>query len=140
MNECCSDKNTFGNHLKKSRCPVNSKFYSPVKTKTILHHITKPWEASLTNQGYYFCDDPDCDVVYFGENNQIICKNNLRTPVWQKEPNQATEVCYCFGITHKQAEKNNKIRKFILEQTKNAQCACETRNPSGRCCLKDFID
>jgi hypothetical protein len=26
----------------------------------------------------------------------------------------------------------------VIEQTRLHNCACDVRNPSGRCCLKDF--
>lgn len=138
MNECCSGDHTFGQYPNKYRCPVNGKVYSQVKMNTLMQHIIKPWDMRLINQGYYFCEDPDCDVVYFGQNDLVISKYQVRTPIWQKESKQDSEVCYCFGATHKQAEENGNISKFIQEQTKNGLCSCETRNPSGRCCLKDF--
>jgi len=30
------------------------------------------------------------------------------------------------------------IKAFVVQQTKEKLCACESRNPSGRCCLADF--
>jgi len=30
------------------------------------------------------------------------------------------------------------IKAFVIQQTKEGLCACESRNPSGRCCLADF--
>jgi len=30
------------------------------------------------------------------------------------------------------------IRDFVVAQTRLGLCACDTRNPSGRCCLIDF--
>jgi hypothetical protein len=120
------------------RCPVNGVEYPRVKPKTLLHHIARPWERPLTEQGYYFCDDPDCDVVYFGQDNVVITRRDVRSRVWQKEKDETSDVCYCFGVSQRQAEENNAIRQFITEQTKQGNCACVTRNPSGRCCLKDF--
>lgn len=31
------------------------------------------------NQGYYFCSDPDCSVVYFGRYDSVINSDSLRT-------------------------------------------------------------
>ena len=31
--------------------------------------------------GILFCDDPNCDVVYFGEDNSVIAKEQIRTVV-----------------------------------------------------------
>ena len=138
MNECCTNDNPSGSQLKKYRCPVNGKFYPNVKMSTLMQHIINPWEANLIPQEYFFCDDPDCDVVYFGRNDVTINKNQIRTPIWQKESGRNSEVCYCFGATHEQVEENKDIIEFIIEKTKNGQCSCESRNPSGHCCLKNF--
>ena len=147
MNECCSQsevthKETEGHYPKSHYCPVNGKAYSSVKRKTLLHHISGPWQKSLTEQGYYFCTDPGCDVVYYGQDNSVIHSNELRTSVWQKSNDKQALVCYCFGVSKELAKsdlKNNgDIKAFVLEQTKQSTCSCETSNPSGRCCLKDF--
>lgn len=138
MSECCSSEYMSGQHPKKHRCPVNGKTYSQVKINTLMQHIIKPWESHLPNQEYYFCDDPYCDVVYFGQNDIVINKDQVRTSIWQKESEYESEICYCFGATRKQADENKNIWAFILEQTKKGLCSCEERNPSGRCCLKDF--
>lgn len=138
MNNCCSSNNPSEIYPKKYRCPVNGREYSSVAIKTLLHHIKQPWEADIKNQGYYFCDDPKCEIVYFGEDGSIFKKDHVRTIVWQKEKSPNQEVCYCFGVTPQLLEKDDQIRLFIEEQTKSRNCSCETRNPSGRCCLKDF--
>jgi hypothetical protein len=103
-----------------------------------LHHLENPWELGLTEQPYYFCDDPECDVVYFGQDDSVFEKHRVRTRVWQKEADPDANVCYCFGVSQKQSQSNEAIREFITQQTKQGNCACESRNPSGRCCLKDF--
>jgi len=138
MNSCCSSGTNSGLYPKKYRCPVNGKEYAAVGMKTLLHHIKKPWETALKNQGYYFCTDPDCDVVYFGENNTTIEKSDVVTEVWEKELKDNRLVCYCFHVTDKQARKDNSIKKDIISKTKESLCSCETSNPSGRCCLKNF--
>jgi hypothetical protein len=47
-------------------------------------------------------------------------------------------LCYCFGVTKADARSDPGIKKFVMAQTKLGLCACEMRNPSGRCCLPDF--
>jgi hypothetical protein len=108
-----------------------------VKRKTLLHHILHPWQKTITEQQYYFCTDPDCDVVYYGDDDSVIRTDELRTTVWQKSKDKRDAICYCFGITKALARMEN-IKKFVIRQTKDSLCSCETSNPSGRCCLKDF--
>ena len=144
MSDCCNNqdsanKSCEGKRLpRKFTCPVNEQLYVEVERKTILQHIKSPWEKSLNEDKYYFCDDPNCDVVYFGLNGSLIDKAELRTVVGKKESDENSLVCYCFGVSKSLATLNPEIRSYVTQQTKEHNCACDIRNPSGRCCLKDF--
>ena len=143
MNDCCTNKdnteNKYSEHDSASHCcPSNGKAYKSVKRKTLLHHILKPWLKKITQQRYYFCTDPACDVVYFGEDNSAFHIDKLRTTIWQKSSDKNAAICYCFGVTKALAKLDKNIKDFVTKQTKESNCSCETSNPSGRCCLKDF--
>jgi len=143
MSNCCSTNNNTANKstaANKHICPANGKPYTKIPSHTLFHHLKKPWLWKSDNtQSYYFCDDPNCDVVYFAEDNSVIKKSELRTTVGIKEKNNSDElVCYCYGVTFADARLNDDSKAFVLEKTKQKICACDTRNPSGRCCLKDF--
>jgi hypothetical protein len=143
MKKCCTQKENANTeapeHYPGSHCcPANGKPYVSVKRKTLLHHISQPWTSSLPEQGYYFCTDPDCDVVYFGEDNMVVHTDELKTVIWQKSHDKNAAICYCFGITKALARQDKTIKSFVSKQTKQSNCSCETSNPSGRCCLKDF--
>ena len=141
MSSCCSSSSNT-EIPKRHTCPENSKEYISVPFQTLFLHLKKPWDFKFKNlkeQGYYFCSDPNCDVVYFGEDNAAIYKTELRSLVGVKEPkNDNALSCYCFDITHSEARNNTSIRDYVIENTKNGSCSCESLNPSGRCCLKDF--
>ena len=142
MSDCCSANNSakVNTTPNKHICPVNGKPYTKVAEHTLTHHLKHPWLFNHdTHQNYYFCDDPECDVVYFAEDNSTITKSQIRTSVGIKEPNNDNAlVCYCFGVTFAEARKNKAIKDYVVNMTKQKKCACDTRNPSGRCCLKDF--
>ena len=138
MPDCWSGSCGMDASPKRHRCPVNGQEYKAVSAKTILHHIKEPWSWEEKQQAYYFCEDPDCDVVYFGQDDSTINTAALRTAVGIKEKNKKAMLCYCFGISFSSAAKNPEIKQFVTDKTRNGLCACETRNPSGRCCLKDF--
>ncbi len=138
MNKCCSQKDTTEHYPKSHHCPVNGESYASVKRKTLLHHVSQPWLCSLPEQGYYFCSNPDCDVVYFGQDNTVVHKSELRTDVGQKSHDRDAAICYCFGVSKALVSLDKNIKNFITQQTKESLCSCETSNPSGRCCLKDF--
>ena len=138
MNNCCSRSGSETNQPGRHICPVNGKLYTEVPIVTIMHHIDKPWEWEHPEQRYYYCDDPDCDVVYFGQDNSIIKKYSIRTQLSSKEKSDSALVCYCFGVNKKQAIENIKAKQFVIDQTRQKKCSCLTSNPSGKCCLKDF--
>ncbi len=138
MSDCCSSNTCSSLKPRKAVCPGNGKTYSSVSEVTILHHLKEPWKHNLKSQGYYFCDEPNCDVAYFGEDQTTISKKELRTTIGVKEADQDTLVCYCYGVSKADAVRYPAIKEFVTEQTKTGSCACETRNPSGKCCLKDF--
>ena len=137
MSDCCPSSNNTQEKPKQFTCPVNGKLYKGVSQTTILHHINEPWNWSNKDQGYYFCDDPDCDVVYFGEDDSIINKSALRTEIGIKDKSDNALICYCFGVS-KAGSRSKQIKDFVIKRTKDKSCACTTRNPAGRCCLKDF--
>lgn len=139
MSDCCSssacDKDVAP---KKYPCPGNGKSNTGVSIATIFHHLKKPWQRQLTEPAYYFCNDPACDVVYYDQGGSIIKQSELRTVVGIKQQSENSMICYCFDVTVKDAMTNPAAKQFVLKKTKERICACDIRNPSGRCCLKDF--
>lgn len=134
MASCCTQSPS-----KKYICPQNKNSYLHVPQSTVLQHIKTPWKTPLKAQYYYFCDDPECDVVYFGSDDSVINKSELRSVVGIKEQsNKNALICYCFDISYSQIKENNELKQFVIQQTKDKLCSCEVQNPSGRCCLKDF--
>lgn len=92
--------------------------------------------------GFYFCETPSCKVVYFNnEQNVHLNKEDVKVRVGIKEKEPPIPVCYCFGWT--QEKIFNQIKeigystavKEITARVKAKECACEIKNPSGRCCL-----
>jgi len=130
---CCDNP-----HPKRGRCPVDGLEYAEVSTRTIAHHIRAPWAWVPSAKHYYFCDDPDCEVAYFGDDHSVILKSQLRTRVGMKERGPDDLLCYCFGVSRADFARDPATKEFVVTQTRIGACACETRNPSGRCCLKDF--
>lgn len=137
--QACEQTNTEVNPIpRKFNCPANGKAYSLVDPKTMSHHLKQTWNWQALEQGYYFCDDPECDVVYFAEDGSVIKKPELRTAVGIKEMKPDSLLCYCYGVTLKDAQSDASIKEFVIQKTKINECSCDTRNPSERCCLKDF--
>jgi hypothetical protein len=133
---CCSIVET-SKFKKKQFCPLCGVHSMFVSFKTLLHHLKSPFNQELSGEGaYYFCSSKTCDVVYFGLEDVIYKKADLRGAVGQKMTEPSRRICYCFDVTYEGASKE--IKEFVTAQTKAKNCACEIRNPSGRCCLGDF--
>lgn len=91
---------------------------------------------SLEPVTHYFCGNRDCEISYFNpEGNRyslIVLRPETRTALANEM------ICYCYGIDKETALNEPDAKVFVIEQTRSRACACESRNPSGRCCLKDF--
>jgi len=92
---------------------------------------------------YYFCEARDCDVVYFALDPQapIFRRDDLLVRVGVKEESDPIPVCYCFGFTRKDIENEivetgrSTVAERISAEVNQGNCACEVKNPSGKCCL-----
>jgi hypothetical protein len=136
MENCCSTSDNT--QPRKLPCPLNGRGYAEISVRTITHHIKASWEWVPTAERYFFCDDAECDAAYFGSDDSIILKSQLRTRIGIKEKASNDLLCYCFGVTKEAFRQQPSTRDFIIAKTKAGLCSCESSNPSGRCCLKDF--
>lgn len=138
MSDCCNTSSKLSNPPKRQTCPRNGIEYRQVSALTIKHQIKRPWAWQSYDQSYFFCTDPNCSVVYFSEDDTIIEASELRSPIGVKTHSEEALICYCFGITVAQAQSDPSLKNYVVRETKLGQCACETRNPSGKCCLSSF--
>jgi hypothetical protein len=52
-------------------------------------------------------------------------------------------MCYCFGFTRQdiwdeiRSSGKSTVAKRITAEVEAGRCACEVKNPSGKCCLGD---
>jgi hypothetical protein len=132
MSDCCARKNP----VNKQACPRCGSLALPVSDKTLLHQLKQPW-LWQGEQGYFGCETPDCELVYFSTEGGVIMADALRGAPGLKSSQADAPICYCFGLSRADAAMPE-ARAFVLEQTRLGNCACETRHPYGRCCLKDF--
>jgi hypothetical protein len=95
---------------------------------------------------YRFCPDAECAVVYFDDAGNVFRKDDLRVPVWQKEPAGNRTICYCFGETEsgiraeiRHAGMSHAVQR-VREHISAGRCGCEVRNPRGVCCLGDVTE
>lgn len=94
-------------------------------------------------QEVWLCRDPGCELVYFGASDLRLRRTDLHVDPGFKDGRDGL-VCYCFD--HRRGEVEGEARatgsSAILEKIKArvraGDCACEVRNPTGRCCLRDI--
>ena len=140
MSNCCNTSCSSAKHAKKMQCPVCDKPGNEVSQQTITQHISSPWKWKPTTDRFFFCDNANCKVTYFGDDDSTINMSQLRTLIGIKHKSEDALICYCYGVTRQIAKNNPQAKAFVIEQTKNKHCDCVNRNPSGQCCLKDFPD
>jgi len=133
MSNCCT----------KHPCPRCNQNGTVVPTSTIYHHLKQPWKWQAQELTYYFCGNSECELVYFSEDKDelkqdVIEQSQLRINVGIKTQADNDLIFYCYGVSLAEARQEASIKDFVVNMTKQSSCACETRNPSGRCCLKDF--
>jgi hypothetical protein len=123
-------------------CPTNgarSKQVGLLAVRSLVRRV--PLHMSATQ--YYFCEAPDCDVVYFALDPQapVFLRDDLLVRVGAKEEGDPIPVCYCFGFTRKDIENEiaatgrSTVADRITAEVQAGNCACEVKNPSGKCCL-----
>lgn len=138
--KCCSP----GNITADAACPECGAQGRSVKVRTLKHWLVTPLVPCVPELPFYFCKTGDCLIVYFsGDGSARYTKDELRRPAGIKEADPFISVCYCFGVTGEmiaeevQRTGRSTYSTWIAKEVKDGNCACDVRNPSGKCCLKD---
>lgn len=150
--DCCSTKTTqfqeigdepeINIRMECAACAGTSRF---VKKQTMLLMLKSEFFEQIGDGQYYFCANPDCAVVYFPETEgTCFYTNHLRVSVGAKAKQDPKPLCYCFGFNESdfreeiEATGQTTISARIVKLVKAGMCACDTRNPSGACCLGEI--
>lgn len=94
----------------------------------------------LSAPEHRFCSTPLCPVVYFGI-EEVLDREEVVVPVFQKEPAGERTVCYCFAVGEGDIRRElvamgrSSAEERIASLVKAERCACEVKNPQGSCCL-----
>ena len=142
MAECCAVNEGQAKPPAVLACPASrarSKQVNVLTVKSLVRHLS----FGAPRAQYYFCEDPNCDVVYFPWRSETptFRKSDLWVRVGVKEKSDPIPVCYCFGVTRKDIEEElrqtgkSTFAARITAEVRRGNCACEVKNPSGKCCL-----
>ena len=144
MSDCCSVNAKTGNAPLVMVCPVNGARSKQVDMLTV-KSLVRRLPLGMPDTQYYFCDSSECEVVYFPLDTQapLFRRGDLVVRVGAKETEDPIPVCYCFGFTRKDIENEiaatgrSTVADRIKREVNAGNCACEVKNPSGKCCLGD---
>ncbi|MBB6670707.1 putative iron-sulfur cluster-binding metallochaperone [Cohnella nanjingensis] len=137
--DCCTPSNNVG--VSKSECPScgnKGKNVQLITLKSLLKALAL--ETIKPDNSYEFCSNSACTTVYFnGNHSQTFAEDDLKVPVYQKNPSMDVPVCYCFDWTRERLMKAAGTAQQPADQIKAhvqaGRCGCEVNNPQGACCL-----
>ena len=114
----------------------------PVSRKTVLLMLKPELLERAMHGNYNFCAARDCSIVYFEDKgSQQFTVDDLRIRVGLKVKGDPIPVCYCFGFDEKHIRDeieqtgNTIVPENVSRLIREGLCACDSRNPSGMCCL-----
>jgi hypothetical protein len=115
-----------------------------VTPRTMLLMLRPELFSKVGQQQYRFCASPECPVIYFSEGGHFITRD-VRIRIGIKETEDPIPLCYCFGFYEQDLRDeitivgHTTIPQRISVLIKERMCACEERNPSGNCCLREVL-
>lgn len=145
MSGCCAASSNVNQASDVcGRCGSKGQSVQRITLESLLNPAAR---ARLREWEYFFDPSPECDVVYFSDQqDSFFMKDDLLVRVGIKEKTeQPIPICYCFGHTMESARQEiletgrSTVVARVKEETKAGNCACEVKNPSGRCCLGEVI-
>lgn len=125
----------------REACPRCGQVGRVVKDATVRAMLEPALAADLLAAPRRFCRTPDCEVLYYAANGRIARKQESRVRVGIKEAQDPIPLCYCFGFSRADVEREiaqagrSTIPERIAAEVAARRCSCEVKNPSGACCL-----
>src|SRR6266496_1947288 len=114
----------------------------PVSRTTVLLMLKPDLIERAMHGSYSFCSARNCPIVYFEDAaGEQFTVDDLRIRVGLKVTEDPIPLCYCFGFDENHIRDeiertgNTSIPSKVSGLIREGFCACETRNPSGMCCL-----
>ncbi len=122
------------------RCGQKSRSVSPATIGSLVTPAARARLRSLA--GFQFCATPKCDVTYFHPaNGETVMAAEVSVPIFQKGTGQERLVCYCFGYTVEEIQREfrttgiSQIATDIKTKCTQGLDDCAHTNPQGSCCL-----
>lgn len=109
-------------------------------TAAAVHEHLRPEALGSLSDTAWFCPFPRCEVAYFDTFERVVTVEQLRYPVWPKDP--AAPLCSCFGLTCDDVEQDiregvvTRVRA-VVERAKSPEARCQALAPDGRSCVAE---
>jgi hypothetical protein len=122
-------------------CTVTGAPGRRVSETTLTHLLREEALPRAAGREWFFCPDPDCDIIYFTADGETLSKDALTVRVGLKERGFPRPLCYCFGYDLEDVEREaaaseeSGIAAAITEKCRQGLDRCEETNPQGSCCL-----
>jgi len=143
VSDCCQIETPKGVPPDRcASCGQPGRTLDPITVKALLRPEAL---ARVSSPPHRFCATPSCPVVYFGADD-VFRREDIAVPVFQKEASGNRTVCYCFGIGEPDLAREiattgrSTAAARIAAHVGAGRCACEMRNPEGRCCLGHVVE
>ncbi len=121
----------------KDCCPRCGSEGEVVEPRTVAAHVAEPTSIGLTGSPCY-CPSERCPVVYFDSLGRDITTEQLKGPVYPKDPE--APICPCFQLMRADIDQDvdegvATRTRAILEKSKTAEAHCELASANGRSCV-----
>jgi hypothetical protein len=93
------EKSLNNGSTRKTTCPICGEVGKKVELFTVRSLTKDDFIAMTTESNYFFCTNPECEVIYYSTSLQVIKKHQIKTRVGLKEKAAPRPICYCFGHT-----------------------------------------
>lgn len=121
----------------RAYCPRCRSLGIAVEAGPLDTHIRPEFRAKLGDYAWC-CNYQYCDVAYFNQFEVTVAIDELKSPVYPKDPD--APICACFGFTYDEvaadAQDETPLRiRELLAKSKSPAANCRTLAADGRCCM-----
>ena len=118
-------------------CPRCGTQGEPVASETLQAHVPEEKRGQIATSAN-FCPAPQCEVAYFDGFERVVLADELKRPVYPKDPN--APICACFGLTRDDIEADVREggvtrTRGTVEKAKSADARCVRMAANGRSCI-----
>jgi bacterioferritin-associated ferredoxin len=123
-------------------CPACKREGFAVEKITVANHVSES-NLPLGEDKYFFCENPDCEAVYYSKTGRLLKVTDVKTRVTFKEKQAPKPLCYCKQVTEEDVITAIENGARTFEDVRKATDIggggqCRITNPAGRCCSRNY--